>query len=139
MAKRSNQLSGRGSPGGGPNSKALGKPTQYFTGRPSDITSPRGVSQFGESIGNHATDGGGKILRGGVEPTFKGTMPVGGPGGVMLGNEAALNVGKGGPGTGRTLFGQCGTQSQYGSPAGKPAPQGKDILNEFGPNVPGRK
>jgi hypothetical protein len=39
-----------------------------------------------------------------------------------MGNEIALNVGKGGPGTGRTLYGQCGTQGQHpnGNPNGKP-------------------
>jgi hypothetical protein len=98
-----NQLS-KGGPGGGPSSKALGV-TTYFTGaKPATKISPRGVSQFGESIGNHATDGGGKVLRGGVEATRVGMMPAGGPGGVPLGNEVALNVGGGGPGTGRTLF-----------------------------------
>ena len=132
-----NQLS-KGGAGGGPSSKSLGV-TTYFTGaKPATKISPKGVSQFGSSIGNHSTDSG-KILRGGVEATRIGMMPAGGPGGVMLGNEAALNVGKGGPGTGRTLFGQCGTQSQYGPAAGKPAPQGRPILEDFGPNIPGRK
>jgi hypothetical protein len=135
MAKRSNQLS-KGGAGGGLGSKALGKTTQYFTGQPSQRVSPKGVSQFGESIGNHATDSA-KVLRGGVEATRIGMM--GGMGAVKLGNEVALNVGGGGPGTGRVLLGQSGTNQQYGPAAGKPAPQGKDILNEFGPNIPGRK
>lgn len=30
--------------------------------------------------------------------------------GAKLGNELATNVGKGGPGTGRTLYGHCGTR-----------------------------
>jgi hypothetical protein len=39
-----------------------------------------------------------------------------------MGNELALNVGKGSPGAGRTLYGPCGTQGQHpnGNPNGKP-------------------
>ena len=134
MAKRSNQLS-RGGPGGGPGSKALGV-TTYFTGaQPSTKVSPRGVSQFGSAMGNHVSgiDGGGKTVRGAVEPTRVGTMPAGGPGGVKLGNEVALNVGGGGPGTGRTVQ-HCGTQATHGPVnPGKPTPA-REILRDFGPD-----
>jgi hypothetical protein len=34
---------------------------------------------------------------------------------VPLGNVVARNVGGGGPGTGRNLYGQSGFQSQYGA------------------------
>jgi hypothetical protein len=34
---------------------------------------------------------------------------------VPFGNEVALNVGKGGCGTGRTLYGQSGVQGVHGS------------------------
>jgi hypothetical protein len=33
---------------------------------------------------------------------------------VKFGNEVALNVGKGGCGTGRTLYGQAGSQGTHG-------------------------
>jgi hypothetical protein len=52
---------------------------------------------------------------------------------VPFGNAVALNVGKGGPGTGRTIY-QRGTQGQQGEVAGSPRPQGRDILSSFGPD-----
>jgi hypothetical protein len=59
---------------------------------------------------------------------------------VKLGNEVALNVGPGGCGTGRTLYGQAGSQGQHGAVAGSPKPQGRPILSQYGPDykVPGR-
>lgn len=86
-------------------------------------------------MGNHSTDSG-KNLRGAVEPMYGGSF--GGPGSTKLGNEVATAT-VCGVGGSRTLYGQAGTQSQHGPVAGKPAPQGKDILREFGPDVPGRK
>ena len=54
---------------------------------------------------------------------------------VKFGNEVALNVGKGGCGTGRTLYGQAGTQGTHGQPAsGNPQPQQGDILRQYGPD-----
>lgn len=52
-------------------------------------------------------------------PLIAAKAPAFGPG---MGNDLARNVGKGGPGTGRTLYGQCGTQGQHpnGNPNGKP-------------------
>jgi hypothetical protein len=48
---------------------------------------------------------------------------------VPYGNEVALNVGKGGCGTGRTLYGQAGSQGTHGAPApGNPQPKGRGIL-----------
>jgi hypothetical protein len=62
---------------------------------------------------------------------IKGTMPQ-----VPLGNQLSTNVGKGGPGTGRTTM-HCGSQGSYGKPSageGKIGPNaGKDILSDFGP------
>jgi hypothetical protein len=52
---------------------------------------------------------------------------------VKFGNEVALNVGKGGPGTGRTIY-KTGSQGTQGTTsAGNPRPQGRDILSSFGP------
>ena len=85
-------------------------------------------------MGNHVggIEGGGKTVGGAVEPMYSGKMA--GVGATKLGNEVALNVGSGGPGAGRTLYGQSGTNAQHGPVAGKPAPAGKDILNNFGPD-----
>jgi hypothetical protein len=53
---------------------------------------------------------------------------------VKFGNEVALNVGKGGCGTGRTIY-KTGSQDQHGQPAqGNPPSQGRDILSSFGPD-----
>jgi hypothetical protein len=42
---------------------------------------------------------------------------------VKFGNEVALNVGKGGCGTGRTNYGQSGSQGVHGATnPGKPSP-----------------
>jgi hypothetical protein len=50
---------------------------------------------------------------------------------VKFGNEVALNVGKGGCGTGRTVY-ERGTQQQYGS-GGPQEPAGREILGAYGP------
>jgi hypothetical protein len=124
--KRSNALSGSGGKGGGPGSRSLSNVTTYYGGRPSEKISPRGVSQFGSSIGNKATDSGGKNLRGGVEPVRGGAM--GGMGSVPLGNTVAEQTicGVGGS---RTVS-RCGSQ-QGVSPATPIGPT-KDTLAEFG-------
>jgi hypothetical protein len=75
---------------------------------------PRGVSQIGSSMGNHRTDGSGKASRA-VEAVKGRPLPAGLS--VPLGNAVSLNVGKGGPGTGRRLYGQSGSNKQYGSSA----------------------
>jgi hypothetical protein len=90
MAKRSNALSGSGGRGGGPGSKSLSGVTTYYGGRPSDRVSPGGVSQVGSNMGNHSTDGGGKVLRGAVEPMMSGKLIR--PGQPEMGN----NCGDGG-------------------------------------------
>lgn len=106
-------------------------------GAPRREMSPRGVSQIGSSLGNHATERPGELKRA-VEPVVTGKRGIS----VALGNEVAKNVGAGGPGAGRTQYGKSGTQSVHGAPAGQPKPQGRDILNDFGPdsaNVRGRR
>jgi hypothetical protein len=56
----------------------------------------------------------------GSRPLIRNTGPAPAP----LGNDIALNVGKGGAGTGRTLYGCGGTQGQWvkgaEGPNGKP-------------------
>jgi hypothetical protein len=96
-------------------------------GAPATGVRPAGLSQFGSAIGNHAT-GSAKALRGGAEK-YSGAGPAGG--GQKLGNEVALNVGKGGPGTGRTVM---RSGSQQGTTAPQSMSAGRDILSEFGPD-----
>ena len=74
---------------------------------------PKGATQVGTNRGNHATNSA-KILRGDRAPVRGNRKPVNGPGGVPLGNALATNVGNGGPGAGRTLYGQGGSQGLHG-------------------------
>jgi hypothetical protein len=88
------------------------------TGSPSKATSPGAANQIGPST------------------AFKREQVEAGRAygsGVKLGNEIASNVKGGGPGTGRTLYGQGGTNRQYGPVAGQRRPESRDILSQFGP------
>jgi hypothetical protein len=105
------------------------------TGQPAREMRPKGVSQIGQAVGNHAMDSG-KILRKSAEAVRGERNPAGGPGGVRLGNEVALNVGKGGAGAGRTIH-PIGGQGQHGAVSGTPGPAGRDILGAFGPESAG--
>ena len=99
------------------------------TGAPARGISPGAVSQFGKSVGNKATDKRGETgYRG--ERYLEGKTPAGGA--VPLGNQVALNVKGGGPGTGRTIY---KTGSQAGMPA-TPRAIGptRDTLAEYGPD-----
>ena len=109
------------------------------TGSGSRGTNPGGVGQLGNMQGSHVTRGEESNYRGDPLHSGKSFQPV------KFGNELATNIGKGGPGTGRTLYGQSGSQGCHGQPAsGNPPAQGKDILSSFGPdsrprgNNPGR-
>jgi hypothetical protein len=82
---------------------------------------PAGVAQLGTRVGTRKA----------VEPRKSGTAPQ-----VPLGNAIAGNVGKGGPGTGRTLYGQSGTQGRQGPVAGHEAPAGRSILGPPGGKQP---
>jgi len=85
---------------------------------------PKGVSQIGSSMGNHATDRG-RTFKGAIEPVRGNLKPPGSPGTVPLGNEVATNVGRGGPGTGRTVY-ATGGQGMHGRPdPGQPRPAGE--------------
>jgi hypothetical protein len=96
--------------GGGSGSKVVTE-RPVRVGNRSDIVNPRAVSQVGQSLGNKASTGSSKTVRP-VENVYTGRLPAGGPGGVPLGNEIAT---KGlGVGGGRRLYGQSGSQKQYG-------------------------
>jgi hypothetical protein len=88
-----------------------------------------GVSQLGNKIGDHLTDKSSTGYRG--EPLYAGR----GCNPTKYGNEIAKNVGAGGPGKGRTLYGQSGSQGTHGAtnPGNpRPVPAGH-IIESFGP------
>jgi len=92
------------------------------TGSGSRGTDPGGVGQLGNKVGSHVRGQSDTGYRG--EPLHSGGsfQPV------PFGNQVALNVGRGGPGTGRDVH-ACGSQGAHGSVAGTSRPQGRDILN----------
>jgi hypothetical protein len=99
-------------PGGGPQSKNVVRPN-VRTGKGSESARPAGVSQLGQMQGDHVTThgGGDTGYRGERLHNDRSFQPV------KFGNELALNVKGGGPGTGRTLHGQSGSQGCHGTPA----------------------
>src|SRR5262249_45295087 len=93
------------------------KPVKTGTGPRS--ARPAGVAQIGYAVGDHST------AHGGGPTGYKGEklhhdnrtfQPV------EFGNKLATNVGRGGPGAGRTLYGQSGQQGCHGQPAQGQAP-----------------
>ena len=115
-------------PGGGIASKQhVQTPVRAGTG--SHSARPAGTAQIGTMYGDHITRQGSTGYRGeklhNPEHNFQP---------VKFGNEVALNVGKGGCGTGRTIY-KTGTQDQHGQPnPGNPPAKGRDILSSFGPD-----
>ena len=101
---------------GGGNSKLVHPGIR--TGSPSRGSSPGSADQLGQST------------------AFKKDKIDAGPAynaGGKYGNELALNVGKGGPGTGRTVQ-PCGSEGTFGPVnPGNSAPA-RDILSAFGPD-----
>jgi hypothetical protein len=97
--------------GGGLGSRVV-REVPVRVGNRSDVVNPRGVSQVGQSLGNHVTESARKGQP--VENVYAGRLPAGGPGGIALGNAKALDVGKGGAGAGRNLYGQSGSNKTYG-------------------------
>src|SRR5215469_11572591 len=112
--------------GGGISSRVNVQPS-VRTGTGSRGTHPGGVAQLGQHTGDKATHGNSKGTGYRGEPLHnnRSFQPV------KFGNEVALNVGKGGCGTGRTLYGQAGSQGQHGSVnPGNPRPNRyRDPLN----------
>jgi hypothetical protein len=107
-------------PGGGIASKQhVSKPVR--TGAPRERVIVAGVAQLGQRQGNKAMGKAERLDYSGV-PIFSGQ---GYP--SKLGNSVALNVGGGGPGTGRTIY-KTGTQCMTGAPdKGDPTPKAKAL------------
>jgi hypothetical protein len=101
-------------------SKNQGSRSRNVTERPvrvgdrSKTVNPRSVSQIGQSLGNKATDSGGKTVSRVAETFYGGRAPQGGPGGVPLGNAKALDVSGGGPGKGRDYVSKSGSNCVSG-------------------------
>jgi hypothetical protein len=102
----------RGSGGGGYGSRNVVE-SRVRTGTGSRGTHPGGVAQLGQHVGDKATHGEGKGSGYRGEPLHnnRSFQPV------KFGNELATNVGRGGPGAGRNLHGQSGSQGCHGAPA----------------------
>jgi hypothetical protein len=98
------------------------------TGTGSRGTRPSGAAGIGQSYGSHITNKSDTGYRGPKFHDDKSFQPV------KFGNEVALNVGKGGCGTGRTIY-KTGSQDMHGSanPGNAPA-KNHDILRDFGPD-----
>jgi hypothetical protein len=94
----------------GPKSRHVVEP-RVRTGSGSRGTRPGGAASLGSVYGDHITNKDSTGYRGPKFHSDKSFQPT------KFGNEVALNVGKGGCGTGRTLYGQAGSQGQHGSPA----------------------
>jgi hypothetical protein len=114
-------------PGGGIASRQHVE-TPVRTGSGSHNARPAGVAQLGYPIGDHSTTSGkstgyrGEPLHG---PASRNFQPV------LFGNQVALNVKGGGPGTGRDVH-ATGSQGLHGS-GGPQKPAGRDFLSGFGP------
>jgi hypothetical protein len=117
--------------GGGLTSNKLVRPGVKAGPPNTRIINPFGVAQIGASQGGKLKAEGRHTGINTAVPILQGTMRQ-----VPMGNSVALNVGKGGPGTGRVVYGQSGTQRANTS---GPMPQGREILRDFGPDLPGRK
>jgi hypothetical protein len=85
--------------------------------------------QLGTSLGDHVTDRGAQTANRAAEP-----MRAAAPYKSALGNELATNVGKGGPGTGRTVY-ASGSQAAHGpaTPAVAKPTLPKDVHGFVGP------
>src|SRR5262245_24966491 len=109
--------------GGGINSSVLVSKHESTSAKPkSHGVSPAGVDQLGAKVATVKA----------YEPLYSGSAYP-----SKLGNELAGNVGKGGAGTGRTIY-RPGTQAQHGEAVRSDRPQGRDILGAFGPDYKGR-
>src|SRR6516165_2143099 len=117
--------------GGGINSRVV-KQVDIKSGSPNlTAYSPRGVSQIGAAQGSRLDRAGSFTTRNSALPYSDGQRKDF----VPLGNSLTNNVGAGGPGTGRTLYGQGGTQQMHGAPVQGSSPAPKDFLSQFGPEV----
>jgi hypothetical protein len=109
-------------PGGGLHSRVVRHTTEPKVEPRPHARNPAKVAQYGQLVGNHATNTRGATnYKGEPDFTRQGYSPPVGP-------TSFSNVG---PGGGRKIYGS-GSQQQYGS-GGPAKPSGRDILGDFGP------
>jgi hypothetical protein len=114
--------------GGGISSRVV-KQVDIKSGSPNlTAYSPRGVSQIGAAQGSRLDRAGSFTTRNSALPYSDGQRKDF----VPLGNSLTNNIGPGGPGSGRVLYGQGGTQQMHGAPVQGQSPGRRDILSEFG-------
>ena len=94
----------RAKSGGGLTSNKLVRPSIRGGSPTANRVNVTAVSQLGAKIGNHSDKGTVKLT---PQPLVAAKMPA-----VALGNSLATNVGKGGPGAGRKIFGS-GSQGSH--------------------------
>jgi hypothetical protein len=113
-------------PAGGPRSRNVTeKPVRV--GKAAQGHNVKAVSQVGQNLGDHITE-----RRGTVNPVERDQERSPVSAGIPQGNETNKPCGP--KGEGRTLYGQSGSQQQYGSAnPGRPTPA-RDILNDYGPD-----
>src|SRR3974390_585719 len=95
--------------------------------RSADKVSPAGLSQLGTAQGGKLKGASSYTSVNSAKPVFSGSKPN--P--VPFGNAKALDVGKGGPGAGRTIY-RAGTEAVHGPVVAGSSPSRRDILTEFG-------
>jgi hypothetical protein len=114
--------SGRSSGGGGINTKQHVRVGVKAGPPQTKKISVSAASHIGRSVGNHASDSGGKTMQRPADPLIQAKVPQ-----VPMGNAVALNVGRGSPGAGRVISpaGTQGCHSGTGAALGtKMRPQG---------------
>jgi hypothetical protein len=117
--------------GGGLTSNKLVRPGVKAGPANTNVVSPRGTSQLGASQSGKMRQGAHTAINTSLNVFERKAAEQ------PLGNAVALNVGKGGPGTGRTIY-PSGYQGTHGPVAGPAPVQGRDIWAEF-PGVPTAK
>jgi hypothetical protein len=120
--------------GGGIRSRVNVKVGVKGGARSADKVSPAGLSQYGTAQGGKLRQSGSFTSQNSATPVFSGSKANPAP----FGNAKALDVGAGGVGTGRTVM-RSGSQGTHGPVSAGSSPARKDILIEFGPDVPGRR
>jgi len=117
----------KGSGGGGYGSRVVTeRPVRTGTG--SRGTNPGGVGQLGNVQGSHVTRGEESNYRGDPLHSGRSFQPV------PFGNQVALNVGRGGPGTGRDVHASGSQGVHGGTNSGNPRPvPAKHVLESYGP------
>jgi hypothetical protein len=121
----------RASSGGGINSRVVKKVGIHGGSRSTNVVSPGGVSELGTALGSRLARTGSYTSQSYAKPMMEGSKPL--P--VAFGNAKATDIGKGGPGAGRTIH-RTGTQMMHGQPVGSPV-QGREILGSYGPESSG--